>query len=106
MSYKIRINPLASEDIKNIKEYIAEDSLDNATKVVKDLIEKIEQLGEFPEMGKMLMYKININSKYRYFICGSYLIFYLFEDNIVSIQRVLNGKRDYMSIFSNDLFSI
>lgn len=38
MSYQIRINPIASEDIKNIKEYIAEDNLDSAIKVVKDII--------------------------------------------------------------------
>ena len=56
-------------------------------------------------MGKMLMYKINLNSKYRYAVSGSYLIFYLFEKNIVSVQRVLHGSRDYMSIFSQDLLN-
>ena len=105
MSYQIRINPIASEDIKNIKEYIAEDNLDAAIKVVKDIVEKIESLSEFPEMGKMLMYKINLNSKYRYAVSGSYLIFYLFENNIVSVQRVLHGSRDYMYIFSQDILN-
>ena len=105
MSCEIRINPIASEDMKNIKEYVAEDNLDAAIKVIKDIIKKIEMLSEFPEMGNMLMYKINLNTKYRYAVSGSYLIFYLFEKNIVSVQRVLHGSRDYMSIFSQDLLN-
>lgn len=105
MSYQIRINPIATEDMKEIKEYISEDNSEIAIKVIKEIIEKIEMLGEFPEIGKMLMYKIKLNNKYRYIVSGSYIIFYLFEKNIVSVQRVLHGSRDYMSIFSQDLLN-
>jgi len=105
MSYEIRINPIATEDMKEIKEYISEDNPEIAIKVIKEIIEKIEILSEFPEMGKMLMYKIKLNNKYRYIVSGSYIIFYLFEKNVVSVQRVLHGSRDYMSIFSQDLLN-
>ena len=98
MRAKIRINPVATADLQEIKSYIAEDNMDAATKVVKEIIEKIENLVEFPEMGTMLMYKISLKSKYRYVICNQYLIFYIYEDNIVSIQRILHGKRDYMKL--------
>lgn len=102
MGVKIRINPVANTDLQEIKNYISEDSVEAATKIVKDIIEKIESLMDFPEMGTMLMYKIRLKSKYRYIICGQYLIFYIYENNIVSIQRVLHGKRDYMSLLKND----
>lgn len=102
MRVKIRINPLANTDLQEIKNYISDDSVEASTKVVKDIIEKIESLGDFPEMGTMLMYKIKIKSKYRYIICGQYLIFYIYENDIVSIQRVLHGKRDYMLLLKND----
>lgn len=98
MSTKIRINPVATSDLQEIKSYIAEDNMDAATKVVKEIVEKIESLAEFPETGIMLMYKIRLKSKYRYVICGQYLIFYIYEANIVSIQRILHGKRDYMAL--------
>ncbi len=49
----------------------------------------------------MLMYKIRLKSKYRYVICGQYLIFYIYEDNTVSIQRILHGKRDYMALLQD-----
>lgn len=98
MKAKIRINPVATADLQEIKSYIAEDNIDAATKVVKEIIEKIESLAEFPEIGTMLMYKIRLKSRYRYVICGQYLIFYIYEDDIVSIQRILHGKRDYMKL--------
>ncbi|QAA32738.1 type II toxin-antitoxin system RelE/ParE family toxin [Clostridium manihotivorum] len=101
MSAKIRINPVATSDLQEIKSYIAEDNIDAATKVVKEIIEKIESLAEFPEIGTMLMYKIRLKSKYRYVICGQYLIFYIYEDNTVSIQRILHGKRDYMALLQD-----
>lgn len=101
MGVNIRINPVATTDLQEIKNFIAEDNIEAAIKIVKDIIEKIESLAEFPEMGAMLMYKIRLMSKYRYITCGQYLIFYIYEDGIVSIQRILHGKRDYMSLLEN-----
>lgn len=102
MGVKIRINPVASTDLQEIKNYISESSVEVATKIIKDIIEKIEGLADFPEMGTKLMHKIRLKSKYRYIICGQYLIFYIYENDIVSIQRVLHGKRDYISLLMND----
>jgi toxin ParE1/3/4 len=102
MSAKIRINPLATADLREIKDYLAEDNIEVATRTAKDIIDKIEKLADFPEMGTMLMYKIRLKSKYRYIICGQYLVFYIYQNNIVSIQRILHGKRDYMSLLKSD----
>ncbi|NMM62202.1 type II toxin-antitoxin system RelE/ParE family toxin [Clostridium sp. P21] len=96
----IRINPVAAADLQYIKDYIAQESINIAAKIVKEIIEKIENLGQFPEMGTMLKYKIGVNTKYRYIICNQYLIFYIYENAVISIQRVLHGKRDYMSLLN------
>lgn len=101
MVVKIRINPLATLDLKEIKDYISEDSIEAGIKTVKEIIEKIENLAEFPELGVMLMYRIRLRSKYRYIISGQYIIFYIYEQRVVSIQRILHGKRDYMSLLNN-----
>lgn len=100
MAIKIRINPLATTDLKEIKNYIAEDSIEAGIKTVKEIIDKIENLSDFPEMGAMLMYKIRLKSKYRYIISGQYIIFYIYEQSMVSIQRILHGKRDYMLLLN------
>lgn len=102
MSLKIRINPVAVSDLQEIKKHIEDDSIEVAERVTKEIINKIEKLGVFPEIGSMLMYKIGLNSKYRYSICGQYLIFYIYENNIISIQRILHGKRDYMTLLMDD----
>ncbi|MBU3097691.1 MULTISPECIES: type II toxin-antitoxin system RelE/ParE family toxin [Clostridium] len=101
MIVNIRINPLATTDLKEIKKYISEDSIEAGIKTVKDIIDKIETLADYPEMGVMLMYKIRLKSKYRYIISGQYIIFYIYEQSVVSIQRILHGKRDYMSLLND-----
>lgn len=98
LAYKLRINPIAQEDLKGIKEYIEKDDSDAAIKVIKELLAKMDLLSQFPELGQMLKNKIQINAKYRYVVANSYLIFYLLEDDIVSIQRVLHSSRDYISL--------
>ena len=100
MSYKLRINPIVQQDLKDIKEYIEKDDPVAALKVINELLGKMDLLRQFPELGKMLMYKIKTNTKYRYVVVESYLIFYIFEDNIISIQRILHGSRDYISLFN------
>ena len=60
MEAQIRINPVATADLQEIKNYISKDSIEVATKNVKQIIERIESLAYFPEMGIMLMYKIRL----------------------------------------------
>jgi hypothetical protein len=45
-----------------------------------------------------LSLKINIKTDYRFLVCGVYLIFYKIEGEFISVYRVLNGMRDYLSI--------
>jgi len=95
---KIRINPIAISDILEIKAYIFEDHPGAAVKFGNDIYSKIEELADFPEMGPRLGTRTNLKTDYRYIICGNYLIFYKIEAEFVSIYRVLNGVRDYMSV--------
>lgn len=102
VKFKLRINPLAIIDVKEIKDFITEDSPEAALKVGSDISAKIEMLADFPEMGVPLSGKINIKTDYRFLTCGVYLIFYKVEGEYVSIYRVLNGVRDYLSIIFNN----
>jgi addiction module RelE/StbE family toxin len=104
MKYKIRINPLVITDIEEIRDYIAEDNPQAAMRIVNTIYSSIEKLGTFPEMGAPLSSRINLKTDYRYLICDNYLIFYKIEKETVSVYRVLNGSRDYLSIlFKNDI---
>ena len=62
----------------------------------------ISLLSEFPFSGAPLSSIVGIDTDIRFLVCGNYLIFYLVEDNVVTIGRILYGKRNYLSIlFSN-----
>lgn len=103
MEYKIKINPMAQQDLKNIKEYIALDDPAAADRLIINILSSIEKLSLFPNMGAELKNKININTKYRYIITGQYIVFYLVKDNDILVNRVLNKVRDYKSLFSSKL---
>jgi len=101
MKLKIRINPVAIADVQEIKDYI-EDNPAAAEIMGNDIYSRVEKLAHFPQMGVSLSSRINIKTDYRFLVCGMYLIFYKIEGEFVSVYRVLNSMRDYLSILSAD----
>ena len=97
---KVRYSPEATRDLDEIWLYIAEELLnpDSAQTTVNDIMSSIEKLGDFPQMGPMLSSITNIDSAYRFLLCGSYIAFYHSDESTVNIDRVLYGKRDYIRI--------
>jgi toxin ParE1/3/4 len=102
---KLRINPVALQDLKEIKAYINGElcNPDAALRVVSDTIKKYERLTEMPFAGKKLSAVIDVETDFRYCISGSYLIFYRVDSEYVSIYRILYGRRDYARILFGDL---
>ena len=50
---KLRINPIVAKDLKNIKDYIAEDNEEYAIKTIKEIYGKFENLrSEERRVGK------------------------------------------------------
>lgn len=104
MKFKIRINPVAIADVQEIKAYISKDNSAAAERTGNDIYSKVEKLAEFPQMGVSLGSRINMKTDYRFLVCGMHLIFYKIGGEFVSVYRVLNGMRDYLSIlFTDDL---
>jgi len=103
--HRIRVNPIALNDLREIKAYITEElcNPNAATGIVKKIISRYEQLGEYPMMGAELSAVLNVKTDYRYLVSGNYLIFYRVEGEYVSIYRILYGRRDYMRILFGDL---
>ena len=52
---KLRINPIVAEDLKNIREYIAEDNEEMAVKTIQEIYARIENIQQFPYMGAILL---------------------------------------------------
>ncbi len=94
----LKINPQVYDDLKDIKNYIAEDSELEAEKVINKILIDIERLSQFPESGTFLKNKIRCSLKYRYIITYSYATVYYVENDDVIILTVLHLARDFSAL--------
>ena len=97
---EIRISPLAMEDLRQIRQYIAEDLCNEkaALKTVAKITDGIRMLEVFPESGALLSGIVGFDTDYRYLVCGHYAVFYRCEEKTVYVDRILYGRRDLMRI--------
>ena len=96
---KLRINPLVAEDLKNIKEYIAEDNEEMAVKTIQEIYTRIENIQQFPYMGADLSKRVSFRTDYKYAICGNNVVLYRIGDEYVEIYRVVNRYQDITNVF-------
>ena len=96
---KLRINPIVAEDLKNIKEYIAEDNEEMAVKIVQEIYARFGNIQQFPYMGADLTKRVSFRTDYKYVICGNYVVLYKIRDEYVEIYRVMNRHQDITKIF-------
>lgn len=96
---KLRITPLVAEDLKNIKEYIAEDNEEMAVKTIQEIYARIKNIQQFPYMGVDLSKRVSFRTDYKYVIFGNYVVLYRIGDEYVEIYRVVNRYQDITQIF-------
>ena len=97
---KLRINPLVAEDLKNIKEYIAEDNEEMAVKTIQEIYTRIENIQQFPYMGADLSKRVSFRTDYKYVVSGNYVVLYKIGNEYVEIYRVVNRHQDITQIFN------
>ena len=96
---KLRINPIIAKDLKTIRDYIAEDNEEYATKTIKEIYGKFESLQVFPGRGSDLSKRVSFRTDYKYAIWEDYVIIYKIESEYVEIYRVINRYQDITKIF-------
>jgi plasmid stabilization system protein ParE len=97
---KIEYSPKAILDIEQIGDYIEREYINPiaAYNTVNMIQETIDNLTVFPFMGTPLSSIVDIITDYRFLVCGNYLAFHRANDDVVYIDRVLHGKRDYLAV--------
>ena len=80
-------------DLKQIHDYIAKDSRYYAKKVVQTIVEKTEELMDFPEIGRIVpeIDDPNIRELFVY----SYRLIYEITPDGIEILAVIHGRRDF-----------
>ena len=102
---RLRYTPEAREDLRRTEEYITVNlcNPDAAKHVVANILKTCSRLKEQPDIGISLSKKTGRSTKIRYIICGKHVAFYLIEDQMISIIRILDSRTNYMQIVFNEM---
>ena len=92
------INVLASRDLIEIADYFTETNVEVGERFFREFNSKCQQLVSFPSSGKSFG---AIHSDLRGLSLGGYIIFYRILDDGIEILRVVSGRRNLSSLFSD-----
>lgn len=100
----IKFSPEAIEDLKQTKAYITDDLCDEtaAKNTIAKIVIRIRALSDFPESGAPLSSIVDMETDYRFLVCGKYTAFYRYKRNTVYIARILYARRDFMRILFDE----
>ena len=105
MKNKIHYSPESRRDLDDIWDYIVSElqTRSAAERVIDRIIDAVDPLKNFAEMGTPLSSIADIGTDYRFLVSGNYMVFYHVQGSDVYIDRVLYGRSDYMSVLFKDL---
>jgi plasmid stabilization system protein ParE len=102
---KIEYSPKSKQDLEEIGDYIAL-TLKNpiaALNTVNKIQDRIDKLAKLPTIGIRLSTIADVDSDYRLLVCGNYIAFFHGDESSIYIDRILYGRRDYLSILFPNL---
>ncbi len=97
---KLHISPAVQRDLMEIRERISDD-LGNpiaARNMLKRITAAMRSLQDFAQIGTPLRSIADVDSDYRYLLSDSYLIFYRAVGRDVYVDRVLDGRSNYLRV--------
>ena len=105
MKNKIHYSSKSRRDLDDIWDYIVSELQNRsaAERVIDRIMDAVDPLKNFAEMGTPLSSIADIGTDYRFLVSGNYMVFYRVQGNDVYIDRVLYGRSDYMSVLFKDL---
>lgn len=93
MAYALIWSPLARDDLRDLVRFIATDNPDRAAYFGFDLIQRVETLPQFPEMGRVVPEKRD--PRIREIIVRPYRVIYrvIHESHLIEVVRVWHAAR-------------
>jgi len=92
------ISPSASRDLNAIAEYFLTRNVDAGEKLFQEFTKKCQYIAQFPNLGKSYDY---LRFSLRGVPLDGYIIFYRVFNDGVEIVRVVSGRQDLESLFSD-----
>ncbi len=106
MPGKVEYSPRAIRDLDEIWDYIDKNlgNTDAAQRTVSGIMDSIDSIAAFPKSGPKLIFEDVPESGYRFIVYKHYMAFYrLKPDDTLYVDRIVYGRRDYMSLLFPDL---
>jgi toxin ParE1/3/4 len=105
MAYNVRFTKAAHEDLREIHAYIsANDSLQNADYVAREIVRAALTLRDFPMRGAHPADLLRMgNRSYRQILFKPYRILYRIRAHTVFIAVIADGRRDLASLLARRL---
>lgn len=105
MKYKVLIDPLAKQDMKEIFLYVASnDNISSADKLLDSIENTISKLEEYPERGHIPQELRQTGIKrYLEIHYKPYRIIYEIENNLIYVHCVLDGRRNIQEVLGERL---
>lgn len=89
---KIRWTPIAANDLKPTYEYVSEDSVSNANKLIDRILDAIEMLERYPHLGR----EGRIEETRELVITGTpFIVFYRIKPKQIEVLGVLYAARKW-----------
>ncbi len=99
MKYVMKWTLTAKNDLSEIIEYIALDSVSIAKDQLKKIQERADEIRDFPEKGRIVPELSNENiTRYREAIIAPWRIIYRIDNEVIYILAVIDGRRNIEDI--------
>jgi toxin ParE1/3/4 len=101
-SYQVLWTHTAQQDLTEIIDYIAQDSIADALAILHKLEAKAARLITLPNRGRIVPELLHTGiSQYRELISASWRIIYRVESQRVMVMAVLDSRRDLQTVLLN-----
>ena len=101
---QVRWSLSAGNDLQDIEDFIARDSVLHAITFVDRVVESTETLLKMPQIGRMVP-EFN-RPDLRELLFRDYRIVYLLQDDATFILRVVHGSRDLLALVRREPWDI
>mgnify|MGYP003309412738 CR=1 FL=1 len=98
--YNLIISPLAKKDLNSIYDYVWLDlySKISASKLINDFYKAFDTISYFPKSFPVIDNEFLSSEILRKVVVRNYIILYYFENDTITIVRIVYGARDYENI--------
>ena len=100
MPYRVEILPTAWEALKQIEDYyLIQFDVDTALKVSDNILNAVERLELFPELGSLTTDNWLNEMGYRMLICEKHVAIYKKIGEVVYVYHIADTQTDYTKLF-------